>query len=104
MKDFIKVGLDFVRGHPDADQLQLNIRAEKNGWCRCISSLTHRTSVEENGVEDDSISKEKVEVEFKDEVTTKSIPEPGWTLFCMPISRKQCQMEKSRIVRYDPRL
>ena len=29
MKDFIKVGLDFVRGHPDADQLQLNIRAEK---------------------------------------------------------------------------
>ena len=50
MKDFIKVGLDFVRGHPDADQLQ---RAEKN--------------VEENGVEDDSIIKEKVEVEFKDD-------------------------------------
>jgi hypothetical protein len=53
VKDFIKVGLDFVRGHPDADQLQLNIRAEKN--------------VEENGVEDDSIIKEKVEVEFKDD-------------------------------------
>ena len=29
MKDFIKVGLDFVRGHPDGDQLKLNFRFEK---------------------------------------------------------------------------
>ena len=30
VKDFIKVGLDFVRGHPDADQLEINIRAYKH--------------------------------------------------------------------------
>ena len=46
VKDFIKMGLDFVRGHPDADQHKLNIRAEKD--------------VEENGIEGANIIKERV--------------------------------------------
>ena len=31
VKDFIKLGLDFVRSHPDTDQSQLNfVKAEKD--------------------------------------------------------------------------
>ena len=40
------MGLDFVRGRPDADQLELNIRAEKD--------------VDENGIEGANIIKERV--------------------------------------------
>ena len=50
-----------MRGHPDADQLELNIRAFKH--------------VVENGIEDDNIIKEKVKVEYKDEVTTNENPD-----------------------------
>ena len=65
-KDFVKVGLEFVRGHPDASHLEFNVKAKK-----VEASGQEGKDLVENGLESDNIIKEKVQVEVNDEVTTE---------------------------------